>query len=354
VEESNGKPIGRDNCFDLMRLILATLVLYGHGYLIGGFGDSAFYQFTRQQMGAGTLAVLGFFGISGMLVTASFERSTGFWDFFKKRIFRIFPAFWVCILVTAFFFAPFVHYLRGNSLAEFPVFGEASAFSFVYNNFLLQIRQWSVGGVLDGAPYVESLNGSLWSLYAEFRCYVGTFLLGILGCTKKTRVLLVFLFAYLYFIYVLALCDIETAKQVGPMLFVLDGHRGVYLGYLTGIILYAYREAVPWGFATTVFSGGVIGLTLLNGGFLIAAPFIVPLFMLSFGTLFTFKLKNDYSYGIYIYGFVVQQALACFPFARWNVYIFLLLSVFVSVLFGIASWHLIEKPALRFVRKSTG
>jgi peptidoglycan/LPS O-acetylase OafA/YrhL len=55
----------------------------------------------------------------------------------------------------------------------------------------------------------------------------------------------------------------------------------------------------------------------------------------------------DYSYGLFLYGFVIQQVIAQMgPWAHhW--YINLILSLPIAAAFAAFSWHAIEKPALQ-------
>ena len=56
--------------------------------------------------------------------------------------------------------------------------------------------------------------------------------------------------------------------------------------------------------------------------------------------------SGDYSYGLYLYGFVIQQCAAAFgPLQHW--YLNLLVSLPLSFGVAMASWHLVEKHALR-------
>jgi len=93
------------NCFDLLRLILAGAVVYTHSYLLGGFGTEGFLDFNKGQTIAGRVAVLGFFGLSGYLVTASFIKRNSPTSYLLSRIKRIFPAFLVLTKYLPFFLA---------------------------------------------------------------------------------------------------------------------------------------------------------------------------------------------------------------------------------------------------------
>jgi peptidoglycan/LPS O-acetylase OafA/YrhL len=60
---------------------------------------------------------------------------------------------------------------------------------------------------------------------------------------------------------------------------------------------------------------------------------------------------GDYSYGIYLYGFVIQQAIiATVPQIQlW--WLHLSLSAVIATLFAAFSWHVIEKPILKLRKK---
>jgi peptidoglycan/LPS O-acetylase OafA/YrhL len=103
----------RQNAFDLVRLLLALMVVYSHGILLGGFGTEGFAQFTKGQTIAGTVGVLGFFGISGFLVAQSAQRLA--WrEFLLARVLRIYPAFLVVLVGTAFVVAPLIAMSTGE------------------------------------------------------------------------------------------------------------------------------------------------------------------------------------------------------------------------------------------------
>jgi len=57
--------------------------------------------------------------------------------------------------------------------------------------------------------------------------------------------------------------------------------------------------------------------------------------------------RNDYSYGVYIYAFPVQQVLVVWGANRWGYWPYTLLAVASVLPFAVASWWIIEKHALR-------
>ena len=81
----------------------------------------------------------------------------------------------------------------------------------------------------------------------------------------------------------------------------------------------------------------------------VTAPFIAyPLVWLAMHLPFQrVGAKNDYSYGIYIYGWPVLQLLALWGVVRWGYLPYSLLAVALTIPFAIASWWAVEKHALR-------
>jgi peptidoglycan/LPS O-acetylase OafA/YrhL len=130
--------------------------------------------------------------------------------------------------------------------------------------------------------------------------------------------------------------------------------------FLCGTLLYLYRDKVPdsfWLAAASAILVGLsfvipldgrdreFGLTLTN----VFAPALAYL-MIWLGIhlpLYKVGSRNDYSYGIYIYGYPVTQLLAVWGVYHWGVMGYTSSVVVLTVLFAVGSWWLIEKNALR-------
>lgn len=86
-------------------------------------------------------------------------------------------------------------------------------------------------------------------------------------------------------------------------------------------------------------------------GFLYASVSMLPLIVLCAslspvkGLSTITKYIGDLSYGLYIYGFPVQQTLVYF--FRPDANTLIISSILVTAVFAYMSWHLIEKPALK-------
>jgi len=338
---------GHANAYDVLRLALAASVLYSHGFLAGGFGGP-FERAVPTGMNPGDLAVLGFFGLSGWLIPASLERSRSTYDFLGKRAARILPGFWVCLVATAFAFGPAIEWVREGSIAGYEW---DQAAGYVLSNAGLAVRQWSIGDLLAGLPFEDAVNVSLWTLWGEFQCYVATLVLGRFGCLGKGRPVLLVLLGGGLAAY--AASPAGAHQTEGPTYLVLGHHLHVYVAYLVGTTLYAYRDRVPLGRGMAVVAAGACVVAGVAGGFDLLAPVTVSLLVLAGGRLAAVPLRHDFSYGLYIYGFPVQQLLAstgAFPSPE----AFLAASMAGAGACAVLSWFLVERPAIGFGRQLLG
>lgn len=339
----------RHNSFDLLRLLLAGGVLITHGYLIGGYGatePSAWL--TKSQTNISEICVMGFFAISGYLIPASFERSKNILIFISHRLFRLLPGFWVCLIVTSFFFAPLIFLTTHRSLSDFPITGNEGAIGFIVHNALVQVRQWSIAGVLDFAAYNESLNGSLWSLFPELQCYLFTIIAGYFGLLKRNRILLLGILSYLL---VLCAINLDNPGRYGPTIIVLGPALKLYTSYVAGMTLYVFRDAIQIDNRGVFFLLGVLMLLLKFGGYHLIAPILIATLIIKLAEMFKCTLKYDISYGIYIYGFPVQQLLYHWFGSSLHVSVYLLFSLLGASCFGVLSCLLIERPCMALCKK---
>jgi peptidoglycan/LPS O-acetylase OafA/YrhL len=146
----------RENNFDFMRLSLAVLVIYSHGYALGLGSEvhEPFVRFTRGQVSGGVIAVDAFFVMSGFLIAASAQRSRGVGSFLRKRVARIYPAFLVAALLTALLIVPVSgrQFLYGGYLARIG--------DFLWKTTWL--TEFSYTGVFADNPFPNVINGSTW------------------------------------------------------------------------------------------------------------------------------------------------------------------------------------------------
>jgi peptidoglycan/LPS O-acetylase OafA/YrhL len=323
----------RRNSLNAIRLILAALVIVSHSWPVGGYGLDPYIG----DLSLGTWAVAGFFAISGYLITLSRDRSHSVVDFFWRRALRIFPGFIGALVVVAFVFAPINPTISGRGDWE-----PLGAVTYVLKNLSLVILQGYIPNTLPDTPIPEAWNGALWTLKWEFLCYIA---IGLAFTLIARRY-------------------VKTAVWVGfagCLAVTTAAHLGVDLGYslplfallaayfVAGALLYLHRDHVP---LTRVWAGAaallLVGVMLLGWAGPLAPAMVAYLVIWLGRTLPLHRVaaKNDISYGMYIYGFPVQQTLVSLFGQDLPVFIFVALSIALAVPLAYASWFAIERPAL--------
>lgn len=344
----------RCNSVNALRLGLALLVLVSHTIkLHGGQDQDPVGRVTGGIVDLGTIAVDGFFALSGFLIARSYLHSPSVGRFLWRRFLRIMPGFWVCLLVTAAVLLPLSQLLQFGTMAGFPLTGELSVAGYVVNNWGLFIRQFYVSGLMGGEP----VNGSLYTLFYEFLCYFGVAALGLLGVLRRRRWLVVLLAGL---IWVIVAADLITAgavtgDSVTRWLLLRFGAM-----FLAGVLLFLGAHRIPLGWAGGILAAVGLLAAVLGAGlqgadpgsrsvYLLAAPFAVAYLVLWSGSsrrLARVGRSTDLSYGIYVYAWPVQVLLLLVGAAGWHLSMYLLASAAIATAMAYASWRLVEAPAL--------
>ncbi|WP_419700960.1 acyltransferase family protein [Mucilaginibacter sp. NFX135] len=338
------------NAFDLLRVIFAIMVLVSHGYMITGAGTEPLQLFSKGQIVLSEIGVMGFFSLSGYLIAASFDRSPNIVRFIRNRFLRLFPGYWVCLIVTAFVIAPAIFYINNKNIAGFNFWNVNGSFSFVYQNAFLTMRQWSVGNVLQNSLYKDSLNGSLWSLFPEALCYGLTLFLGLFGLLNKNKQALLLLFILVYAIYVV---NLYPGAPFGPTFLTLSNARKLYTCYVCGTCLYVFRNEIFIDAKGQLFIF-LASLALIKfGGFLMIAPVSIAILGVKGFSNFQVSLKYDISYGLYIYAFPIQQLLFRVFNPAIPVIWYLTACIALTGIVALISFIWVERPFLRLKQPQT-
>lgn len=280
--------------------------------------------------------MLGFFAVSGYLIAASRVRG-GFGAFLAARVLRIYPAFLVCLLAVGFIAAPLSTALTPGSWTP------SAGASYVVHNALLKIEANTVGGTIPHAPYGPAWNGSLWTLFYEFLCYL---LIGVLLSLPQRWRGPVVAAAFA----VTAVGGQLTVHRTGTVADFLS----LAPVFLAGSLLYLYRDKVPvaWplGVAALVLTPLAGELNVVSS---IGAPVIVyAVFWLGIVLpLQKVGKRNDISYGVYIYAYPVQQLVAAAGWNRHGVGLYIVLSILLTLPLAAASWFAVERPALELKKR---
>lgn len=321
----------RDNALNFVRLALAVLVIVQHSVLLGGFGP---------EPAMGDWAVNGFFVLSGYLIAGSRMR-LGMREFFLHRALRIFPAFWVVLVGVAFIVAPVTAFFAGWD------YSIRSGLGYVVNNAGLWIGQHTIWDTLVGLPMPWSWNGSLWSLVHEFLAYVGAAVL-LTGAIRKRPLLAV---SILLPIAIAGHILLSTTGGVSEG-FLFDFTRLAPF-FLAGMLFYFLADRIELRFWPLAAAVGVF-LALLALGLadeLGQLPFSFVLLWLGARLPVRIGRDNDLSYGIYIWGWPVQQVLATIGTEPLGPWMSALLALLLTMPLAWLSWRLVEKPAMRLRKR---
>ncbi len=353
---------GRHNALGLIRLLLASAVIVSHAFPLSGRSEDPVFRWSLGQENLGGYAVIGFFAISGYLITKSGTRND-ILQYMWARVLRIFPAFLVVIGLSSFVVGPLVWLSMGRTIGSYFTLGVGGPIAYITSNWDLTIRQWGVHDIFaTTTPYGQQVggsvfNGSLWTLGYEWFCYLLIGALVLFGVLSKFRAIVPIL--------TFVLLGLQIARFAGAGFGAVVPWLGdpfkinLTLIFMLGACLALYADRIPLDDRLGLFCLAIVVFTVFKGGFgtLGFPAFAYALMWLAArlpDTLKKIGSKNDYSYGIYLYGFLVQQVLAYLGWTKWGYFPYMFASLAISVGLAWLSWHLVEKPALSLKGRGPG
>ena len=342
----------RENNLDFIRFMLAAGVCFTHSFnLLLGDNTDPLGVATRGAIGLGGTAVDMFFVISGFLVTKSWLNSRGLRDFLAKRSLRIYPAFLVVSILCAIVFGP---------LGTHDVQAYISSFDpwrFVRKALLLDLP--AIPATLPGVAFPGLINGSLWTIKYEFACYLLLAAFGLMGLLRFRGIVLAMFLASLGVLLAQEYFHSRGLSffidQIGiPPMFGQARNWPRFLTYfLAGAVFHLYGDHIRhsrWLLAGALVLAPllILGLRLTHLAMPLLGAYLV--FYVAFSR--TLNVRNfgkhgDFSYGVYLYAFPIQQLLAFHYGSYLTGLSMFFLSLAITTVFAVASWHLIEAPSLR-------
>lgn len=337
----------KNNSLNLIRLLMAMVVVVHHIYPITGRGDGH-YLASGETMGA--WAVFVFFMISGYLITGSRLRSDG-GKYLINRIVRIFPAFFFINIVTAFVLAPIAFVVQNGTISGF-LTTETTPLSYVMTNAWLRMNDYSIAGTLAEVPYPHAWNGSLWSLYYEFTAYLVVGLILVFPFARKSAWPMAIAFLASVAVKAVFPAAVGYASSVS---FDLSQYARLFPFFFGGGLVFMLKDKLQlsiYGAVGAACASAALIWLSPEWGAQMAAPFLtyVILWIADAVPSPRFFQVHDFSYGVYIWGFPLTQMAALFGFHHASVPV-LSVALIASTLVGAAiSWFLIERPMLRWAR----
>jgi peptidoglycan/LPS O-acetylase OafA/YrhL len=331
----------RANNLNLIRLIAALSVIYGHATALTGRGPGDFVATWTGYKFIGGVAVDMFFVLSGFLITASALRATSWRAYASARLLRIYPALVMCVLLSVL--------VLGPAFTTLPL-GDYLQKKETWTYLRLNATAWDTAYALPGVfedHFNTAVNGSIWSLTVEIRLYLVTAILTALGLFKH-RVVFNLAFAGV-------LISAVASPDVWAPLMRHENHRVVSLMFLIGAFYWVNRDWIPIHPLPMVLLMVLVTVSRHSPYFAwvytLALPYLV--FCLAFAPgLGWLRPKEDYSYGVYLYGWVCQQITVSLLPESTNLQHTAVASA-AALACGMLSWHLIEKPCMKFRARTT-
>lgn len=327
----------KKNNFDLLRLLFAGTVCLVHAYELSGFQQLSIINNVLSSQ----VAVKAFFVVSGFLIFMSYERSASVASYARKRIRRIYPAYFTVVMLCAVGLVAISSKTIGDYFSL--VWLKYVAVNLLFLNFL----QPTLPGVFD-ANNLAAVNGALWTLKIEGMFYL-------------TVPLFVFLFrrftpfSILLLVYCLSIAYAEVltfiAERTGADIYMELGRQlpGQLSYFMAGAFFYyflpLFERRLGYFLAVAVLVLSFHALFPLP----ILEPFALATVVVFFGLFFylgNFGKHGDFSYGVYILHYPVIQILLDSGWFRESPWYFLMTVICMTMGGAIAMWHLVEKRFL--------
>lgn len=321
------------NGLNVIRLLLAVLVIVSHAPVISGLGQEP----SLNGLTLGAIAVGGFFAISGYLISKSrLFQSAG--KYAWNRVLRLFPAYWACLAFTGIVAAGIAGLWRGGWTAP-------EGIHFVLRNFfMISPGGDSVGSTLVGLPIPNAWNGSLWTLRYEVLCYI---IVGLIFSVPAFR----------------------RSKGATPAFFIVSTAASVIIHFrgdagiagklallvpffAAGGVLMTFAHRIPSSRRLAGLSALLFVAICLAGFGRSLAALPLAYFVIWLAGVLPKPIRDigstrDVSYGVYLYAFPLQQLLVIFGAPALGLTVFVGLGIAATVPLAFASYYFVEKPALR-------
>ena len=328
--------VRQHNNFDFLRFISALFVIVSHSYILTNRDNEELLMLiSRNTYHFSSLGLICFFVISGYLVSQSLFRSASVLNYGWKRFLRIVPALCGVILFSAFVIGPL---FTENSIGDY--FLSPKTYTYLRNIVFILPLQWELPGVFAG-NLEKSVNGSLWTLTLEGRLYILLALLYIFLFFRK-KIILPVIFLLLV---ILTPWFSVFFGQVYPITFYL------ILYFFAGVIATLYKEKIRYTKWLLLAALSIIVLRcfteMVNPLTFIAFPYLILYLARVPSRLNHFARYGDFSYGMFLYSFPIQQCIVRLTNGTLPMGIMIFLSILLTLPFAILSWKWIESKALK-------
>jgi peptidoglycan/LPS O-acetylase OafA/YrhL len=347
--KNNSKPNNKHslNNFHFIRLLASIMVIFSHSYYLIKSGEKDIIDYyTNGNFTFGSLGVYIFLIVSGYLISNSLVYSSSLFEFFKKRFLRIFPALWTMILVSVFVIGPIF-----SKESVWQYFKERPNYEFLKNVILFLPTNLKIPSLFISNPN-GAFNGSLWTIPYEVFFYFFLFIIYRLRLfTFKTILLIQWIVFVILHVYLGQRIFIYSYSTPWLLNLNVEHCFRLFIYFEAGVLLFLFKKILFNKFFWFGYLGGIILIFSFTGISNLLVEFSLPPLIIYFAisnSKFAFiSSYGDFSYGMYLYSYIVQQILVSYNFYFMNSYVLFFLSTVLSFIVAYASWHYVEEPSLK-------
>jgi len=335
----------RSNNINLIRFCAAGMVLFAHSFVIvaGDRYAGPFVQSTGHDLGYHAVNI--FFTASGLLIAQSWNNNPSLIYYGSGRLLRLWPALFICALFVAFVVGPVVTVVSLSTYFH-------SLLTYQYLPHVMDLVQVSspLPGVYTTLPGNTEIDGPLWTLKYEVICYLGLAVFGYVGGFRTVKRFLTWTLPIIVMLFVLSTMQVAHDLSQPYMHLIRFGFC-----FGLGVVAFVMADRMPLTLWVVVALAGMAILARYTAFYYAAlwiftayttlwVAYVPRTFLLRFNEL------GDYSYGIYIYAYPIQQMLVSRG-GRMSGWKLAAIAFPVVLGFAAASWHIIEKPSLALKRR---
>lgn len=330
------------NNYDFLRVFAAFCIIFFHSFaLLNKLSAEPLEKISNGRINFSFIGLNIFFCISGYLIAKSASTSPTLKNYLWKRLIRIQPLLIVLCVLTVFLLGPVFtdlsivgYFLNGHSWSYFrnivPVFG----------------IQFSLPGVFTKNIAESGVNGALWTLIVEERLYL---LMCFLFLFKKQYSW----YVAFYILLLNVLFLVNRLYYLGDLVAYFNGRAFYYsLVFLNSSALFILKIKFSKNIFLYAFAGGFLTLTAIifpayDFIFVFSFPLLINSIAQIKGVLNYTGKYGDFTYGIYIFSFPVQQMLIAKGIAIESPYLLFLLTLLLVIPMAVISWNSVEERFLR-------
>lgn len=345
--------VSRNNNFGILHLAASFFVIYGHQYNLLNQGAPIILGNQIHTLGLKIIFLISGYLITKSLFSMTCDRKKITMIYLVKRFGRLFPELLFCLLITALLIGPL---FSTFDFQEYYHYKDSIIF-YIKNNILLY-PVFNLPGVFVDNPYPGAVNGSLWTMPIEFALYILLlFLMLPFKSNRRAHKIIYAIFSAVIFIlwgaktvffhdacWIFYGTDWVRSLEIiiyfvvggGVYIFDLQSKFNIQRCFFLLIFLCTFRF-------NTVFIGEIICMIALT-------CCVFALGLAEKQSLNLACIHPECAYGVYLWGFPVQQCLIkAFVMTGkiQSINFLFIVSALTAYIFARISYNLIYKPFKR-------